>query len=373
MDVDMKQLKLAVRKRKDYFLENLQTMSLKDCRAVLEKDLNLAASALKPHRDYVKELVDKVVLQQTAEAKEDAPPPQKRARKADKAAPAKTAPAKAKSVVAKDSVAAPAYGPGVERLRRLCRAATIPIPPNAYRAAKAGGGEAALAAALEALLAKHGLHMGADRAATDAVRARLQLQKDLDGMDVANIVEGGRGRRHAAACPAVNYAAMTARGSDLDESEQSGSETEEGNDNRAGNRPASAKRTQKAKGAAKQRSKAESEERESDASAGEDIDAVPSAGSSGSDYAADGVNDQDEEEEEAAEEASGSESGGREGSAEDGDAGASPAKAAGPVATTAQRPNAAASGGATGRPSESPAPQRAGVKKRVLVLSDDKD
>ena len=75
-----------------------------------------------------------------------------------------------------------AYGPRVERLRRLCRAATIAIPPNAYRAAKAGGGEAALAAALEALLAKHGLDKGSDRAATDAVRARLQLQKDLDGV-----------------------------------------------------------------------------------------------------------------------------------------------------------------------------------------------
>ena len=70
----------------------------------------------------------------------------------------------------------------MERLRRLCRAATIAIPPNAYRAAKAGGGEAALAAALEALLAKHGLDKGSDRAATDAVRARLQLQRDLDGV-----------------------------------------------------------------------------------------------------------------------------------------------------------------------------------------------
>ena len=70
----------------------------------------------------------------------------------------------------------------MERLRRLCRAATVAIPPNAYRAAKAGGGEAALAAALEALLAKHGLDKGSDRAATDAVRARLQLQKDLDGV-----------------------------------------------------------------------------------------------------------------------------------------------------------------------------------------------
>ena len=69
----------------------------------------------------------------------------------------------------------------MERLRRLCRAATIIIPPNAYRAAKAGGGEAALAAALEALLAKHDLDKGSDKAATDAVRARLQLQKDLDG------------------------------------------------------------------------------------------------------------------------------------------------------------------------------------------------
>ena len=36
-----------------------RTMTMKDCRAVLEKDLNLAASALKPHKDYVTKLVDK--------------------------------------------------------------------------------------------------------------------------------------------------------------------------------------------------------------------------------------------------------------------------------------------------------------------------
>lgn len=96
-------------------------------------------------------------------------PGQRRARRATRRASLTSAPRRA------------AYGSRVERLRQLCRAATIPIPPNAYRAAKAGGGEAALETALEALLAKHGLSRSSDRAATDAARARLQLQKDLDG------------------------------------------------------------------------------------------------------------------------------------------------------------------------------------------------
>ena len=96
----------------------------------------------------------------------------------------------------------------MERLRRLCRAATIAIPPNAYRAAKAGGGEAALAAALEALLAKHGLDKGADRAATNAVRARLQLQKDLDGVRplpsrVRNTAAVTRCLYHDPGCPSA--------------------------------------------------------------------------------------------------------------------------------------------------------------------------
>ena len=45
---------------------------------------------------------------------------------------------------------------------------------------------------------------------------------------MANIVEGGRGRaRGAAARPVGKYAAMTARGSDSDASEQSGEESAE--------------------------------------------------------------------------------------------------------------------------------------------------
>lgn len=34
-------------------------MTMKECRAVLEKDLKLAASALKTHKDYITKLVDK--------------------------------------------------------------------------------------------------------------------------------------------------------------------------------------------------------------------------------------------------------------------------------------------------------------------------
>ncbi len=103
MDVDAEQLDQAVRKRKAYILENLQcavhleqrmctacrwqlpflldprsvwsrgrgwrkarpcaccrTTTVKQCRALLEKDLNLAEGALKPHKDLVNTLIDKV-------------------------------------------------------------------------------------------------------------------------------------------------------------------------------------------------------------------------------------------------------------------------------------------------------------------------
>ena len=45
-------------------------------------------------------------------------------------------------------------------------------------------------------------------------------------MDTANIVEGGR-RRGAAARPAMNHAAMAARGSDSEESGKSDAGSEE--------------------------------------------------------------------------------------------------------------------------------------------------
>ena len=84
------------------------------------------------------------------------------------------------------------YSKHVEKLRTLCKHATITIPPTLYVKNK-GDGE--LTAALEALLDKHGLSAGSGP--NDVTRAKQQLQtmRDLDGIDTSNIVEGGRRQR----------------------------------------------------------------------------------------------------------------------------------------------------------------------------------
>lgn len=153
------------------------------------------------------------------------------------------------------------YGKCVEKLRSVCRAATITIPPSLYSRNKEEG---ALEAALEELLAKHGLDAdsGASAAAVlccvaaigpllscgrcsvcladgrdgcgmhselaitwsscrctpphstccthpspsvhageraiAQVKSKLTIQRDLDGIDTSNIIEGGRRRRGAA-------------------------------------------------------------------------------------------------------------------------------------------------------------------------------
>lgn len=55
-------------------------------------------------------------------------------------------------------------------------------------------------------------------------KSKLQVQRDLDGIDSSNIIQGGRGRRAAAP---VSYKGMVQPPSDSEEEEESSSEEEE--------------------------------------------------------------------------------------------------------------------------------------------------
>ena len=60
---------------------------------------------------------------------------------------------------------------------------------------------ASLRAALKQLLADQGLSEGSDARAIARVKADLERQRDLEGIDLSNIIEegGGRGGRRRAA------------------------------------------------------------------------------------------------------------------------------------------------------------------------------
>lgn len=68
---------------------------------------------------------------------------------------------------------------------------------------------ASLEEALGALLAKHKLSARSDAHAIAQVKAKLELQRDMEGIDLSNIIDGdedsGRGRRPRRAAAQVDF------------------------------------------------------------------------------------------------------------------------------------------------------------------------
>ncbi|KAF8067363.1 LIMR family protein [Scenedesmus sp. PABB004] len=193
------------------------------------------------------------------EGEEDEEEARRPAKKKPARAPA-SAPARRGKGEGAAAAPAPKHGPKVQKLQRICKAAGItvgpalyvkvtrrctrqhgpapragvpaaaaaahaaPPPPRRRRRAAQNKGDAAVAAALGALLAKHGLDADSDAGAIGRARARIERNKDLEGIDAGNIIaaDGGRPTRRAAA--AVNFKAILKKGSD---SEEESSEEEE--------------------------------------------------------------------------------------------------------------------------------------------------
>ena len=82
----------------------------------------------------------------------------------------------------------------IARAKTVLKEASIRIPPRLYAVHKT---EAALESALLGLLSKEGLSPSSTRKEIAKVRKRLEMQRDLDGIDISNIVDTGRRRlRH---------------------------------------------------------------------------------------------------------------------------------------------------------------------------------
>merc|ERR1712060_264822 len=82
----------------------------------------------------------------------------------------------------------------IARAKTILKEASIRIPPRLYSVHKT---EAALESALLGLLSKEGLSSSSTRKEIAKVRKRLEMQRDLDGIDISNIVDTGRRRlRH---------------------------------------------------------------------------------------------------------------------------------------------------------------------------------
>lgn len=181
-------MRCALEKRKHYILENLESVTMKKLRATLEDDLSLKPDDLKPFKQLIANYVDTLMSKQekggmdTKQAKNN-----------------ENEQANVRSK-ANSSSAPRIFSKKVQQLRYLCRQATIPIPPSIYAKNKADG---EVAVALEALLEKHGLRASSNSQDAAKVKAKLQLQRDLDGIDTSNIIS--EGRRNRRGCCKTNY------------------------------------------------------------------------------------------------------------------------------------------------------------------------
>ena len=279
-------LKKAIYARRDHFLANVATLTMKQARRLIETDLGLDAKALDETaaKAAVAKYVDRVLAagdrppeKKTAAAfKENRPP-------AAAASPAPAKPAtfsdadergetemderysdesdgesdtdseppstkkrhagdnrfgekesarkkkKGGGVAGKNAAAAPAITGAVFTLREVCKKAGLTFQ-HVFMRHKTDEGRIE---ALRAILRDHGLDENASEKRIAKVRAAVELAKDLDGIDAGNVIEGGRRRRAAATDQwgqTIDYAEREDARDDDDDEEESDSEDEEDSD-----------------------------------------------------------------------------------------------------------------------------------------------
>jgi hypothetical protein len=236
-------LKQAVYARRDHFLANVATLTMKQARRLIETDLGLDAKALDEAstKAAVAQYVDLVL------AAGDGPSEKPSAASKENRAPAATAKAakpvlkparegadeeeeedadsdedsdgsddsdseppstkkkrhaKVPKVASKrkkakrtkvSSAAAPVAG-AVAALREVCKRAGLTYQHVFMRHKE----DEARIEALKSILRDNGLDANASEKAVAKVRAKVELERDLDGIDASNVIEGGRRRRAVA-------------------------------------------------------------------------------------------------------------------------------------------------------------------------------
>eukprot|EP00887_Chlorella_sp_A99_P006169 scaffold3.g6169.t1 len=203
----------------------------------VEEDLGLEKDALKPMKELIAAQVDKIIARQkdrggadeeeeAAAASSDDEPRGKQGRKESRADKPRKKQRLADATEERQQKPAAApwqYSRQVEKLRALCKAATITIPPATYVKNK---DNASLEQALEALLEKHGLSADAGEKQVAKAKQRLQVARELEGIDTSNIIDGGRRPRAAAQAARANYAAMQRQDGGSSEEEEEEEEDE---------------------------------------------------------------------------------------------------------------------------------------------------
>ncbi|KAG2562529.1 glutamic acid-rich protein-like [Panicum virgatum] len=99
---------------------------------------------------------------------------------------------------------APAYGKHVEHLKSIIKSCGMTIPPTVYRKAKQAPEhkrEACLIKELEDMLEKEGLSKNPSEKEIKAVKKRKERAKELEGIDMSNIITSSRRRSTSSFIP----------------------------------------------------------------------------------------------------------------------------------------------------------------------------
>ncbi|XP_062182217.1 uncharacterized protein LOC133886566 [Phragmites australis] len=124
---------------------------------------------------------------------------------------------------------APAYGKQVEHLKSIIKSCGMSIPPNVYRKAKQAPEnkrEARLIKELEDILEKEGLSRNSSEKEIKAVKKRKERAKELEGIDMSNIITSSR-RRSASSFIPLPTPKIQADSDDEDDAENDDEDVEE--------------------------------------------------------------------------------------------------------------------------------------------------
>ncbi|KAM3313049.1 hypothetical protein ACQJBY_032647 [Aegilops geniculata] len=255
-------IKKAIDKRASYFRENSETLTLLGVRRTLEEDLKLERKALDAFKDFITKELDRVLQEpengttdhskqeackdagqktskgskrarqgsdtselnnshsEKEDSDEDIRPIKrgaekgryikqqiffaKRDNKSDKDQGQNSAEDNPLSSAVNDKKAAPAHGKRVERLKSVIKSCGMSVPPSVYRRAKQAPEskrEACLIKELEDILEKEGLSSHPSEKEIRAVRKRKERAKDLEGIDMSNVITNSRRRNASSFIP----------------------------------------------------------------------------------------------------------------------------------------------------------------------------
>ncbi|XP_015698136.1 protein starmaker isoform X2 [Oryza brachyantha] len=248
-DISEAMIKNAIVKRASYFRENSETLTLLGVRRTLEEDLKLQKKALDAYKSFITTELDNI-LQEPAngtkknsktESRKDSGKKtiknSKRARQDSDTSeindshcergdsdedtrPKKTKAEKGKAVKRqkkeedsshssaeednKKKQLVPAYGKRVERLKSIIKSCGMSIAPSVYRRVKMAPEnkrEACLIKELEDILEKEGLSTNPSEKEIKAVKKRKERAKELEGIDMSNIITSSRRRSTSSFIP----------------------------------------------------------------------------------------------------------------------------------------------------------------------------